>query len=155
MIYIESPQTCSILDMVLSSLFLAGGITDCPDWQTEMVHLLRGTNLVIYNPRRANFPIHDPSAAQAQIKWEHTHLYLASMILFWFPKETLCPIVLYELGAWSMTNKSIFIGVENGYKRHNDVLIQTRLARPEVVIVNSLEELAARVIAAYSLKEIR
>ena len=89
------------------SLFLAGGITDCPDWQKDLVQLLSSTNLMLLNPRRAHFPIHDPTASQVQIKWEYRHLHKADMISFWFPKETLCPIVLYELGAWSMTQKQI------------------------------------------------
>jgi len=67
------------------------------------------------------------------------------MIQFWFPQETLCPIVLYELGAWSKTNKPIFVGVHPEYKRRQDVEIQTKLARPEVKIVFSLENLAKQI----------
>src|SRR3954464_2254024 len=96
--YIEAPAEW---DGYGPSVFLAGGITDCPDWQTEMVELLADTELNVLNPRRANFPIKDPGAAEAQISWEHRYLRRAGMISFWFPKETLCPIVLYELGAWS------------------------------------------------------
>lgn len=129
------------------SVFLAGGITDCPDWQTEMVELLDGSGLIVLSPRRADFPIGDPGAAEAQIAWEYRYLRRAGMISFWFPKETLCPIVLYELGAWSMTGKSLIVGVEPGYERETDVRVQTRLTRPDVAIVDTLEELAAGVIA--------
>ena len=89
------------------SLFIAGGITDCPDWQQDFVKLLSDTDITILNPRRANFPIHDSNAALEQIKWEHDNLRRAVAISFWFPKETICPIALYELGAWSMTDKPI------------------------------------------------
>ena len=68
---------------------------------------------------------------------------LASAIAFWFPPETLCPITLFELGAWSMTNKLLFIGVDPRYQRFLDVKIQTKLARPELVILESLTDLAA------------
>jgi len=134
-------------DMPHDYLFLAGGITGTPNWQQEIVKLLDATDLVLLNPRRANFPIGDPDAAQEQIQWEHKHLRMADAILFWFPKETLRPIVLYELGAWSMTDKPIFVGVHPDYARRQDVEIQTGLVRPEVAIAYSLQELAAQVVA--------
>jgi hypothetical protein len=139
MYYAECPETYS---GNVPTLFLAGGIVGCPDWQAEMVAMLGDTDLVLLNPRRHDFPIHDPKAAEFQIKWEHEHLRKASAILFWFPCETLCPIVLYELGAWSMTDKTLLVGVHPEYKRRQDVEIQTRLVRPDVQIVHSLSELS-------------
>ncbi len=126
------------------SVFLAGGITGCPDWQQEMRILLQDTDLILLNPRRKCFPIGDPGAAQEQIAWEHRQLRMADAILFWFPRETLCPIVLYELGAWSMTSKPIFVGIHPEYTRRQDVEIQTGLVRPDVEIVYSLEDLASQ-----------
>jgi hypothetical protein len=144
---VESPNTYSPGPKA-RRLYLAGGITGCPDWQQEMIHLLAQTELVIFNPRRRHFPMADPSAAEEQIRWEHHHLRLASDILFWFPCETLCPIVLYELGAWSMTDKPIYVGVHPEYRRRQDVDIQTELTRPQVEIVYSLEDLAGQVVDA-------
>jgi hypothetical protein len=140
--YVEAPE---IYDGKGQSLFLAGGITDCPDWQADLVKLLENEDITLLNPRRKNFPIHDPNAALAQITWEHNHLKKASAISFWFPKETLCPIVLYELGAWSMAHKPIYVGVHPEYQRKQDVEIQTVLARPEVIIAYSLEVLAGQI----------
>lgn len=148
--YIEAPR---IYDIRKCSVFLAGGITNCPDWQQEMVSLLRDTELVLYNPRRADFPIGDPSAANKQIAWEHKYLRYARAIQFWFPKETICPIVLYELGAWSMTEKPIFVGVHPEYQRRQDVEIQTKLVRPDVQICYSLSDLAIQ-IALYTFHKI-
>jgi len=145
MIYIEAPEK---LDKAgKKTVFLAGGITGCPDWQQEMRALLETTDLTLLNPRRAHFPIGDPSAATGQITWEHDGLRMADAILFWFPRETLCPIVLYELGAWTMMGKPIFVGVHPDYSRRQDVEIQTRLARPGVRVCYSLEDLAAGVLA--------
>ena len=127
------------------TLFLAGGITDCPDWQNEMVKLLSDRDYTLLNPRRANFPIHDPNAARTQITWEHNALRAANSILFWFPRETICPIVLYELGAWSMMDKRIYVGVHPDYQRRQDVEIQTELVRPEITIVYSLKDLADQI----------
>jgi hypothetical protein len=146
MIYVESPDMWAEADDNDDvKLFLAGGITNCPDWQQAMVSHLRNAEVTLLNPRRADFPIHDPQAAPAQIEWEFHALRAAEAILFWFPKETLCPIVLYELGAWSITGKKIFVGTDVGYQRTQDVIIQTGLVRPDVVVVTTLVDLAAQI----------
>ena len=141
--YIEAPQEFLGKEM---SLFLAGGITGCPNWQQQVARALNNESITLLNPRRKNFPIKDSTAALKQIKWEYSHLRKASVISFWFPKETLCPIVLYELGAWSMTDKPIFVGVHPDYQRKLDVEIQTSLIRPEVEIVYSLQDLVEQII---------
>lgn len=110
-------------------IFLAGGITGCCDWQKSLIQKLDHLRVIVLNPRRADFPINDPSAAQAQIEWEFKMLREADGISFWFAPETLQPIGLYELGAWSMTKKPLLVGVDPNYARKQDVEIQTRLAR--------------------------
>ncbi|MEO1378678.1 MAG: hypothetical protein AAFW70_31365, partial [Cyanobacteria bacterium J06635_10] len=67
-------------------------------------------------------------------------------ILFWFPQESICPITLYELGSWSMTDKPLFIGIHPNYPRRRDVEIQTGFVRPEINIVYSLEDLAEQIL---------
>jgi hypothetical protein len=150
--YVEAPS----IDFPVAdqkAIFLAGGVTGCPDWQKQMTILLVGaaqkafTPPMVFNPRRADFPIHDPNAARAQIRWEHDRLREAHAILFWFCAETLNPIVLYELGAWSMTDKPLFVGVHPDYQRRADVEIQTELVRPDVQIVYSLYDLSRQVEA--------
>ena len=44
-----------------------------------------------------------------------------------------------------MTNKPIFVGMHPEYQRRQDVEIQTKLAKPEIEIVYSLQELANQV----------
>lgn len=127
------------------SIFLAGGITGCKNWQKEAVEMLKDLPIVLFNPRRKNFPIHNPDAAKEQIIWEYNHLRKANAISFWFPEETICPIVLYELGAWSMRKKPLFIGVHPNYSRRQDVEIQTQLARPDIQIQYSLEDLSDQI----------
>lgn len=128
------------------AVFLAGGITGCPDWQSTVCELLGSLDVFLLNPRRENFPIDDPTAATKQIGWEFRHLRKADAILFWFPKETLCPIVLYELGFWAAhrttpgIGKSIFVGCHPEYQRRRDVEIQLGLIRPEVDVHNSVEQ---------------
>jgi hypothetical protein len=140
--YIEAPEIYQGNDR---SLFLAGGISNCPNWQAELRKLIGDEQIVLLNPRRDEFPIHNPNAAEKQIRWEYEHLRKADAISFWFPKETLCPIVLCELGAWSMTNKPLFVGIDPEYPRRQDVEIQTKLARPDVKIVYDLESLSDQI----------
>lgn len=144
--YIEAPQKWS-RPSSQPSIFLAGGITGCPEWQRELIKLLIDTNFIIFNPRRENFPIDDPEAAQEQIQWEFDRLRDADIISFWFSSEGVQSIVLYELGAWSMTNKRILVGVEPGFWREQDVYVQTQLSRPDVEIVNTLGDLADQIKA--------
>jgi len=142
---IEAPQ--KFFNKNLTSLFLAGGITNCPDWQQDLIKLLKDQDdLVIYNPRRKNFPIHDPNAAKQQITWEYDYLKQCDMISFWFSKGSLNPIVLYELGMHgNSSDRLIFVGMDTEYERKQDVIIQTKLARPEIKIVYSLEDLAKQI----------
>jgi hypothetical protein len=89
-----------------------------------------------------SFPIDDPTAAEAQIIWEYEQLRKADIILFWFPRETLRPIALYELGAWSMTTTPLVVGTHPSYVRRQDVVTQTQLVRPDVQVVSTLDDLA-------------
>lgn len=130
------------------SVFLAGGITGCPFWQDQMIKLLNGNDLTIYNPRRANFNTLDRKAEAEQIIWEYDQLTNAKGILFWFPKDNQagCPITLFELGRWSYSKKDIFVGVEPGYTRESDVRIQMKLERYGMAIHDTLEDLAEEVL---------
>lgn len=151
--YIECPE---IYKGNERSLFLAGGITNCSNWQSELVDLLKDEDLVLLNPRRKNFPINDPNATKEQITWEYNHLAKANAVSFWFSKETLCPITLYELGKQSSGKKPVFIGVHPEYARRRDVEIQTGLIKPEIEIVYSLENLAEQIKKYYqSQKELK
>ena len=55
--YIEAPNKVKHRP-TKSSIFLAGGITGCPDWQKHVVTTLRDLPVRIYNPRRSDFPEH-------------------------------------------------------------------------------------------------
>jgi hypothetical protein len=130
------------------SLFLAGGITGTGDWQQELIGLLSGDSLplILLNPRRRNYPWHDPTAAEAQIVWEYRHLRRATGVVFWFPAETLCPIALFELGGRVLvTEQPLFVGTDPDYARRQDVVIQLKLARPEVTVVSDLEALSRQI----------
>lgn len=151
MTYIEAPNLYNADNKPAFSLFLAGGITNCPNWQQELVNLLEdellsGMNLVIYNPRRENFPIGDPKAAYEQIEWEHTHLAKADIISFWFSRGSPNPIVFFEYGKWFNTGKPVFLGIDPEFNRKQDVLIQSELELgSEFEYSSSLKDLAKRI----------
>jgi len=138
--YVESPDTT---DDIFNSVFLAGGISGCYDWQSKVVAKLDELKapVTVFNPRRKNFDIKDKDMTMKQIYWEYVHLRQASFIVFWFCKETECPITLFELGQHSMTNKTIIIGIDPEYKRRRDVEIQMGLVRPDIPIVYTLNDL--------------
>lgn len=145
MAYLEA---INIKSLPKNSVFLGGGITNCPDWQAEVKVILENNipDVMLVNPRRENFDVTDKSNTKKQIYWEYEYLQRCKTILFWFPKETLNPITLYELGAWSMTDKPLFIGCHPEYERIEDVIIQTKLKRPELDVVFSLDDLTKQVI---------
>lgn len=138
--YRECPEGIQAGDR--NTLFLAWGITWCPDWQSQIVQILSDTSLTLINPRRKNFDVHNKTMEQEQIIWEHENLEQSEMISFWFPQETLCPITLFELGKYLRTSKKIFIGIDPEYRRRRDLEIQVPLIRPDISFCYSLEELA-------------
>ena len=132
-------------------VFLAGGITNCPNWQKDVIEYLgplRSDDLVILNPRRENFPIHDPSAAYKQIEWEFDALEKADIFSIYFCSgKSDQPICMYELGRNILRmqmkyptdwDHRIVISVEEGYSRKTDVLIQTELACANKVKVHTV-----------------
>ena len=142
--YFESPTVFG-----KKSLFLGGGITGCPDWQNEVMKSLRekSSDLAIVNPRKASFDISKKEDTLNQIKWEYQMLRRVDAIMFWFAKETIQPIALFELGAHLMiAGKTIFIGMNPEYPRRIDVEVQTSLIRPDLKIVYSLEDIVDQII---------
>lgn len=124
------------------SVFLAGGISGCWDWQTYITKLIddKKLDIVLLNPRRENFDISNSKLSEEQIIWEREHLIKADIILFWFPSETMCPITLYELGFWTNSDKPLIIGCDENYQRKFDVAIQTKLSR-DIVVYDGLEKM--------------
>jgi hypothetical protein len=126
-------------------LFLAGGITGCPDWQSEAAAMLRDTpGLTVLDPRRPAFDLADPAAATEQITWEHTHLHRADVVLFWFaPGGSVQPITLYELGVHATRGVPLAVGADPGYPRRLDVRVQLALARPGLTVHDTLADTVA------------
>lgn len=153
-VVLEDQQLKSCLNQI--TIFVAGGISGCPDWQLPLSYTLlnQNPNLVLFNPRRPIFDLTDRGNSEIQIEWEHFYLDFCDSILFWFPKDTLCPITLFEYGYWLAKDaKKLFVGIEPGYQREFDIRYQTQLApNGEGIvgdIVSSLDDLAQQIIEYY------
>lgn len=135
-------------------IFLAGGITNCPNWQQAVIDGIHDfydddfgseeyNETIIFNPRRENFPINIEGESERQIKWEFDALEKCDIFSMYFcDANSDQPICMYELGRnicrmqerfpldW---NKRIIITSERGYKRFKDVVIQTSLATEDIL----------------------
>lgn len=138
------------------SIFLAGGITNCSDWRTEVIAQLNknyaaDNRVIILNPKRENFDVSDTTETLRQIKWEHRALKYCDIFgMFFCESESVQPICLYELGKQLSYYNSVFdynekimhtvIGVEEGYSRKEDVVIQSNLMGYPVDILRGIKE---------------
>lgn len=135
------------------AVFLAGGITNCPAWHQHAVQVLRdsGVPMVVLNPARADFPIHDPQAGREQVTWEQHHLHLLGLItMMWFPAsdpaKTTQPIAQFEFGQAIGEGRRLLVGADPGYPRCRDVEFMVDLNRPELTVHGTLDNLLAAVI---------
>jgi len=146
MIYVEAPTPYQPAPGDGPSLFLAGGITACPDWQSDARALLTDAPIVVLNPRRRHYnPAHGDTPDQ-QVAWEYHHLHLADLTLFWFPRcdprLTVQPITLLELGTaraeTHLQGRRITVGADPSYPRRHDLQLQLRHAAPTMNLHHTL-----------------
>lgn len=112
----------SVEKQLCPSVFLAGGITKCRNWQEEVIKILQSKddeesefsyyvgesfiympispyNMTIFNPRQKHFDITDQSASYKQILWEFKRLECMDIFSMYFcESESDQPICMYELG---------------------------------------------------------
>lgn len=137
------------------AVFIAGGISDCADWQADVVNIIDCDTFDVVNPRRIGGFDKTGATAEEQITWEHTALGKVDSYLFWFPKESICPIGLFELGmalerVLIKPNPMIIIGWHEEYPRAFDLKIQTKLAKFNTYAQPGWEKFCSAVRAYYS-----
>lgn len=130
--YIQAPN--DVRQAVQSTrIFLAGGISNCPVWQDEIAKIVDTRKHDLINPRRKGAFDNWGNIAAEQITWEHDAFTVVNACLFWFPKDTLCPITLFELGkqltyvGHDSVKRPLIIGWDPEYKRAFDLEQQIRL----------------------------
>lgn len=126
------------------TVFLAGGISGCRDWQQEVINNLfqmigkDDSQVVVYNPRQKDFNINDLDATEDQITWEFQYLNKVDIFSMYFVGgDQIQPICLYELGRY--TARPLYervISVEKDYIRERDVAVQVSLATKGMAQVN-------------------
>ena len=141
---ITSPEETQLYEKT-PTLFLAGGITGCPPWQEIVCEKLaekdKDYNYILFNPRRKKWDMNDKDISERQILWEHKYLLRSDVVAFWFPKETLCPITLFELGLMLRSEKRVIVGTDPEYQRRFDLDIQIPLYKFFVKRTNHLDAL--------------
>lgn len=116
------------------TVFLAGGITDCPNWQKEVITRLyslpaeKTEHLVIFNPRRDEWPDNvDKEEIRRQINWEADYICQSDIFSMYFTntEKSDQPICFYELGRY--TGHFDIVSYQYGFKRDTDVDCQLEL----------------------------
>jgi len=144
--------------------FLAGGITNCWDWQSEVINLLKEyektinlDDFIIFNPRRENFPINDPNASKEQIEWEFYALSKSNIFSMYFAgnTESTQPICFYELGKDLGLRypdfQNVVITSEPTFLRDRDVREQVRLITNDGLCVGyNIHEHVLGILEKYS-----
>lgn len=114
------------------TVFLAGGITNCENWQKEVIDYLmslpeeKTDRLVIFNPRRDKWPKNsDTEEIRRQINWEADYIRSADIFTMYFTntEKSDQPICFYELGKYANRTNDI-ISYQEGFKRALDVDFQ-------------------------------
>ena len=124
------------------TVFLAGGITNCENWQKEVIDYLKSLpeektdKLVIFNPRRDKWPKNsDTEEIRRQINWEAEYIMKSDIFSMYFANTDKSdqPICFYELGRYANSRHDI-VSYQEGFKRALDVEIQTSIH--DIVHVN-------------------
>ena len=141
MLYVECPEKFPAKGRYQKQCFLAGGITNCPDWQSEVVQALSPIpDIAVFSPRRKHFDADKIDPAE-QIRWEIKAIARCPVVAFWFPGTSICPITLFELGRLiGQYDKILIIGADAKYTRLLDLKIQTKILRPGLAVYEKFSE---------------
>jgi hypothetical protein len=128
-------------------LFLAGGISNCPNWQDIIIEKLKNDerlkdkNVIVFNPRCKTIPEEEP-----QVTWEYKKIKVSHIVSFWFSEGSPNSITLFEYGSHFKSRKKIIVGCHPNYPRKSNVVIQTKLVKPNFKINESFESFYEQII---------
>jgi hypothetical protein len=127
-------------------VFLAGGITNCEEWQKVVINYFKENwkherGIIFLNPRRDSFDVTNPNATREQIEWEFSYLNTPCVLfsMYFSNSQSPQPICFYEMGralakefsvdSFSGIRKNdVFVATHKDFHRKADVLIQGELA---------------------------
>ena len=134
------PVETSMADIFNTTVFLAGGITNSWDWQTEVINILDEIDkkekqqgvLRIYNPREEYNVDNKVYTMEDRIKWDYEKMNNATIFSAYLTKEATQGATLFEIGRYVTRMQMIYhsreawkhlcISIEDGYK-HKEKLI--------------------------------
>lgn len=127
-------------------VFLAGGITNCEEWQKTVINYFKENwkherGIIFLNPRRDSFDVTNPNATREQIEWEFKYLNTPHVLfsMYFSNSPSPQPICFYEMGRalgkvfeiddFDESRKNdVFVATHKDFHRKADVLIQGELA---------------------------
>lgn len=127
-------------------VFLAGGITNCEEWQKTVINYFKENwkherGIIFLNPRRDSFDVTNPNATREQIEWEFKYLNTPHVLfsMYFSNSSSPQPICFYEMGRALAKEfeiddfdnsriNDVFIATHKDFHRKADVLIQGELA---------------------------
>lgn len=133
MLHVKPPKNIDKLKTSKKKkVFLGGSIEmgKAEDWQTKIVkHFDKPEyeELILFNPRRDDWDsswVHDPTPGtkfHGQVTWEIEAQDHSDLNVYYFVEDTMSPITLLELGAYSKGNT--IVRVTEGYERYGNVVI--------------------------------
>lgn len=116
-----------IIDDARPKVFLAGSIEmgRAGDWQQDVQEALADLDVVLLNPRRADWnpewrPEADEPEFRRQVEWELDALERADLVLMYFAPGTQSPITLLEFGLYARSGK-LLLAAPAGYFRKGNL----------------------------------
>jgi hypothetical protein len=131
MIEIKAPGNIPETDA--KKLFLAGSIEmgRAHPWQESVVETLSDIDVIILNPRRADWDsswVQDTANPQfhEQVAWELNALERSDYIILYYDPETQSPISMMEEGLFARSGKLIVVCPPGFWKKGNvDIVCET------------------------------
>lgn len=107
-------------------IFLGGSIDmgTAPNWQKAVIESLGSEDVVILNPRRADWnpawkPEADNPEFRKQVEWELDALESSDIILLYFSPGSMSPVSLLELGLHAHSGKLIVLCPPGFWRKGN------------------------------------
>ena len=150
---ITSPE--AIVDDARPKVFLAGSIEmgRAGDWQQDVQDALADLDVVLLNPRRADWnpewrPEADEPEFRRQVEWELEALERADLVLMYFAPGTQSPITLLEFGLYARSGKLLLAAPAGYFRKGNLDITAERYAVPRYETLPALiDAVRARVAA--------
>jgi hypothetical protein len=142
-----------------TSIFLAGSIEMglAENWQDLVVRALDDLDILILNPRRAQWDASweqsiDNPQFREQVEWELDALHAADMVIMYFAPETKSPITLLELGIHAASApEKLIVCCPQGFWRKGNVDVVCK--RYGVRQAASIEDLISETIAFFTKEQ--